>query len=407
MAFALISLLLFISLIIVHGSHFLGGTSSWHPWNESATGSPVAIVITQTYSWTYSLITCTTADIATNQLIPIGGYTHLLTDTLDCISNCNTGATGYVPPDVRPRCTDISAPIGTTVGQRSDIVYLSAGDDFTAAFQKSAWRPLETSSGASWSIATHIKVNTRSDNGLYNNAPVATMMSPIEIPVNRPTAITIPVGDADGDTTRCRWSTSSYGIDECGGVCPPSSLPPNTIIYSNCTMIITGQTVGDWFAVAIMIEDFITPTSTTPLSGVPVQFLVHVVNPASCTTEPVIVGIPFEDSCIPVTVGQTFNSMLIAINYCGATVTIDDISTLSFAGMIKGDLIKLNTTTYYKTLSWTPTSSQLGYQVMCAMAFDSQNAQSAQYCFKFYVSQNGVCACPGDICTTTTTTLVE
>ncbi|CAF4971039.1 unnamed protein product, partial [Rotaria sp. Silwood1] len=214
------------------------------------------------------------------------------------------------------------------------------------------------------------------------------MMSPIEIPVNRPTAVTVPVGDADGDTTRCRWSTSSNGIDECGGVCPPHSLPPNAIIYPNCTIIITGQTVDNWFAVAIMVEDFISPTSTTPLSAVPVQFLVHVVNSPSCTTEPVIAGIPLEDSCTPITVGQTFHSMLIAINHCGASVTIVDISTLSFSGMIKGDLIEFNTSTYYKTLSWTPTSSQLGYQVMCAMALNSQNAQSAQYCFKFYVSQN-------------------
>jgi hypothetical protein len=36
--------------------------------------------------------------------------------------------------------------------------------------------------------------------------------------------------------------------------------------------------------------------------------------------------------------------------------------------------------------------------------FSSQNAQSAQYCFKFYVSENGVCSCPGDPCITTTTT---
>ncbi|CAF2463360.1 unnamed protein product [Rotaria sp. Silwood2] len=64
-------------------------------------------------------------------------------------------------------------------------------------------------------------------------------MSPIQIPVNQPTVITVPVADADGDPTRCRWSTSSNGIDECGGVCPPSSLPSGAIIYPNCTIIIT------------------------------------------------------------------------------------------------------------------------------------------------------------------------
>jgi hypothetical protein len=62
---------------------------------------------------------------------------------------------------------------------------------------------------------------------------------------------------------------------------------------------------------------------------------------------------------------------------------------------------------------------------MCAMAFDrleviintrknkmnffffSEGSQSAQYCFNFYVSDQYVCACPGDPCITTTTTLVK
>jgi hypothetical protein len=76
------------------------------------------------------------------------------------------------------------------------------------------------------------------------------------------------------------------------------------------------------------------------------------------------------DSCILVQVNQTFSSQLIAINNCGSTVTIDDIATLSFPGMIKGSLTMINSTTYYKSLTWTPTTAQIGYQVMCAMALD-------------------------------------
>jgi hypothetical protein len=242
----------FILCTVVHGSHFLGGTITWHPLNESETGTPVAIVITQTYSWTYSRMPCTSAMIAANQLVP--PYGNIPTDMLTCISNCGAGSVGYSPINVIPYCTDFSAPVGTTVGQRSDIVYLQAGDDFSVAFQDSAWRPLATNAGAGWSIAATIDLQLRSDNGLYNNAPVATMMSPIYIPVNQPTAINIPVADADGDPMRCRWSTSANGVDECGGVCPPSSLPPGTVIYPNCTIMITGQNIGDWFGVALMVS---------------------------------------------------------------------------------------------------------------------------------------------------------
>jgi hypothetical protein len=244
--------ILFLGLAsVVHGSHFLGGTITWCPLNASATGTPVAIVITQTYLWTYALVTCTNAMIANNQFIP--NYLGLAADTLNCIVNCATGAVGYSSLDVIPRCTDISPAIGTTVGQRSDTVYLQAGDNFSVAFQSNAWRPLATSPSAVWSISSHIIVNLRPDDGLYNNAPVATAMSPIYIPVNQSTIINVPIGDADGDPLRCRWSTNSGGIDECGGVCPPGSLPPSTVIYPNCTIIITGQHVSDWFAVTLMV----------------------------------------------------------------------------------------------------------------------------------------------------------
>ena len=245
---------------IVDGTHFLGGTITWRLLNESATGTPVAIIITQTYSWTYTSITCTNAQISSSQLIPTGTYPALLTDTLNCITNCATGAIGYVAPLIRPRCTDISILLGITVGQRSDTVSVQAGDDFAVAYQENAWRALASGASAAWSVSTRINLQPRPDNGFYNNAPVASLMSPINIPCNQTIAITVPVADADGDITRCRWSTSSNGVNECGGVCPPSSLPANTVIYPNCTIIIIGRIVGDWFAITLMVSHIFSTT---------------------------------------------------------------------------------------------------------------------------------------------------
>ncbi|CAF1046129.1 unnamed protein product [Adineta steineri] len=382
--------------------HFLGGTITWRPLNASATGSPVAIVITQTYLWTYTLMPCSNSLIASNGYIPT--YSGVNLATLNCISNCGTGSAGYSSIGVLPRCIDFSTTADTSTGQRVDIVYLNANDNFSVAFQRNAWRFLATAAAADWSISITINTMVRSDNGLYNNAPVATVMSPINILLNQPTVINVPVADADGDTLRCRWSSNTSGVDECGGVCPPSSLPSGTVIYPNCTIIITGTRLGDWFAVTLMVEDFISSTSTTALSSVPVQFLVHVVALPTCTTPPEIVGIPTEQSCTNVIVNQTYTSEIFAINNCAPSVTIVDVATLSFAGMIKSDLGQLNSTVYYNNLTWTPTSDQLGYQVMCAMAIDSASSQSAQYCFNFYVSNTEVCSCPGDPCITTTTT---
>lgn len=120
----------------------------------------------------------------------------------------------------------------------------------------------------------------------------------------------------------------------------------------------------------MQVEDFINSSSTTPLSSVPVQFLVHVVAPPICTEPPKIIGDPKSGSCMLVQVGQTISFQLIATNQCGSNITIDDIATLSFSGMVQTTIIQMNSTIYYKNLTWTPTTSQVGYQVMCAMAFD-------------------------------------
>ncbi len=78
------------------------------------------------------------------------------------------------------------------------------------------------------------------------------MISPIYIPVGKRTALVIPTIDGDNDIVRCRFANTTT---ECGGVCPPSSLPNNTVIISsNCTLLITGANVGDWYAVALQVQ---------------------------------------------------------------------------------------------------------------------------------------------------------
>lgn len=147
----------FILIVIVNGNHFLGGTITWRPLNTTATGTPITIVIIQTYSWGYSFIACTQAMIANNSYVP--SYAGLKNETLECINNCNVGAIGYPNISVIPRCTDFSVAADTTIGQRLDTVYLEVGDDFAAAFRDFSWRPLATDPSASWVISTRLLYN--------------------------------------------------------------------------------------------------------------------------------------------------------------------------------------------------------------------------------------------------------
>ena len=83
-----------------------------------------------------------------------------------------------------------------------------------------------------------------------------------------------------------------------------------------------------------------------------------------------MIGEVTEDTCIPVQIGVPFSMKLVAMNYCGSSVTIVDIATLSFSGLNKGSLNQVNSSIYTKLLTWTPTSAQAGYQLICAIAYD-------------------------------------
>jgi len=239
-------------LPIVYGVHFLGGTITWRPVNNSLTGPTIPIIITQIYHWTYYRVNCTYNMSVNHDLIifePLYGF--LETQLLVCVANCPAG---YVPPLIRPYCMNASVELNTVFGERSDIISLTVGDDFTVAFGSSAWRALKHAGSASWLLTSNIKLLPRSDNGLFNSAPEAELRSPIYIYWNQSMEIHIPVTDRDGDVFRCRWARSNLGIDECGGACPPTSLPQNTTIYPNCTIVITGEDLDDWHAVTIVVR---------------------------------------------------------------------------------------------------------------------------------------------------------
>ena len=72
------------------------------------------------------------------------------------------------------------------------------------------------------------------------------------------TTVTTTVTDTTTiDTPGTLKSTSTYpyrqAIDECGGICYPSSTPNGTTL-SSCTITFTGHKAGTWYAVAIQVK---------------------------------------------------------------------------------------------------------------------------------------------------------
>jgi hypothetical protein len=246
-------IVLFVLLLplISRATHFDGGTITYKVIN--ATGSSVFILISQTYIYVYPTIYCNNTYILNQSpLLNLAGKAEN-GKYLNCTSNCTTSG-GYMPVPLNTYCTDYSSTLGITVGERSDVVNVSSGSYFVVTFSSNTWRPLTlppyNSTSKSWNITCVIDIRLRPD-GTFNHPPVATIISPIYIPVGIQESIFIPTIDADNDQVRCRFAN---GPGECADVCPPTSLPNGTILFSNCTLLITGVNVTDWYAVVIMVR---------------------------------------------------------------------------------------------------------------------------------------------------------
>lgn len=108
------------------------------------------------------------------------------------------------------------------------------------------------------------------------------------------------------------------------------------------------------------------------MNSVAVQFLINVYALPNCTTAPLLYG-PSKNTgtCQSLQVGQSYTVTLYAENYCSAYgVTIQDIATLSFPIVHKTNLTQNTSTLYSVSLTWTPTTDDVGSQILCAVAID-------------------------------------
>ena len=122
---------------------------------------------------------------------------------------------------------------------------------------------------------------------------------------------------------------------------------------------------GD-YTVALQVEDFMSPTDITPLSSVPVQFVVRVEDIPSntpCTSPPEFVGTtPVDGACIRVPFNTSWRAIVSARVSNGSTATsITDFITASPLGMRKSDLEPSADypapEEWQMNVTWTPTVS--------------------------------------------------
>ncbi|XP_078580668.1 uncharacterized protein LOC144864462 [Branchiostoma floridae x Branchiostoma japonicum] len=213
-------------------------------------------------------------------------------------------------------CTDFSVVEDWQQGEDSfSMTFPSTGKHLVIQSGYCCWitarRPDGLSHDPRWHVETHVQLDTRSDTGKPNSSPI-TASSPIyRVQRNCDTVIRIPSEDPDGDRVRCRYGAVTA---ECGGACDP--LPFSTVDEENCVITYDtslGYLWPGWYAISLVLEDYPIPTAPattaptrvsgspedmtteggywgyesgasapteattrgTPLSRIPLQFLVH------------------------------------------------------------------------------------------------------------------------------------
>jgi hypothetical protein len=278
-------------------------------------------------------------------------------------------------------CTSYSVIDNWSLGQNLFNYTLPKNKTIEISFKGNFWIELvslETNRhNAYWELRAKYNTSLRSDTYRMNSSPITLIPPVIKIQRGKIHDIKIPTADLDDDLVKCRWSK----FNECASIC---SYIKNANLYSNCNLKFnaTDAPLG-WYAIAIQIEDFKSFNDSNPLSSVPIQFLILIVenSPSICSKAPVIVE-P-QQTCYIGKIFEPINLKIIAKSSC-KNVTIKEMQILGPMGSIKSDSFILNSSLWYSNFSWTPFKN--GVYFICVTAIDSMLFKSNLSCFSILVN---------------------
>jgi hypothetical protein len=369
-------------------SHFRGGSITARPISHTTTN--VTMQFTVTFSWRLSTgpsYFCNETTISSNGLMGPGF------ETINCrkegnnlcshsLMSCDTHCIAFSP---------FISGSDWSYGRRAFSIEIPQVNYYEASYQSFAWMRLN-GGGTEGAMEVRIRLDSRvrQDTGVINTTPITTM--PPIIKFRSGIKVTIPLTWADmdqSDDVRCRWADLTLG--ECGGVCQDApdpainqfftnmnqTVPPATLNSKSCMLTFDGThplTVSPgYYAVALQIEDFASTTSTTPLSSVPIQFLIELVNSSSsCSKSCFFTGDRSASGCFATKVGDKYTDRLVAQVGCQLE-QITEIQVLGLSGNLQVTSLQTiqGTLEWYVNLTWIPTTDQQGANVICGMATDS------------------------------------
>ncbi|XP_071964990.1 uncharacterized protein [Antedon mediterranea] len=366
-SFIYLVLLIFFELflvVFVNSTHFRGALFTWKP-----SSVPNQIDVSWRISWRRGRQHCDENTIA-NELLSSGE------GSLSCTSGCSGGVS------LSFYCTDFSVSEDWTSGVNS-VTFSAGSPTFTMRFSGRNWiGGLVVGSNGGWSLPMTVNLTIRQDTERPNSSPLSSVTPIVRLQHGCNHTLVIPVNDPDGDRVRCRWAVGSF---ECGDVC--NGFPNAFLEESTCTFRYEAKYTVGWYVVALMIEDFAEPLSTTPLSTVPLQFLVNVFsNEGLCSSAPEFVDpTPKDGACIGIPANETYIQEIVAKSG-GDGVGISAIDTVSPLGVTKSLVASKQNENqlFYVNITWTPSVQQLGQEnILCFTAENTEGQSTPQSCVTF------------------------
>ncbi|CAF3174745.1 unnamed protein product [Rotaria socialis] len=369
--------------------HYKGGSISWRPVSPYSLSSPVQVVITYRDSWALSRYACN--DTTINTLGSYNDTTNSITASITCISSSAAcTASQFTAISSTLYCTDFSTAFDVSTGSYYSKQNLALNSVIDIASRGASWSS-EILMNA-WSLVSHMDLTPIS--GKINSSPVSGSLPIIQFFVNELRVIQILASDWDSDqVVRCRWSYQS-STDECGSAC--FDLPNASLSPIDCAVTWTGVLRSadvanglnqSTYVVSVTVEDFVNASSTTPLSSVPHQLLVQVsyqsVN--ACASRPSIGSFLLRNqACFAWSVGSTlvltFYGSILPYCYNNDNHSIVAFVSSTPLNVQKGNIYRSSNYTWAVTISWTPTSDQVGLVPICAAAVDDYGQASDQNC---------------------------
>ena len=251
-----------------------------NPWNNL-----IEIKITQRYSWNLTDFFCDDTGITDQSLLVSG----LLLSTHCLVGNCPN--LNNISTDVI--CTDYDTDAAISTGERYSAVMIPSDVSFAIAHSSDSWLTNLVSDDAHWSIVSIINTFLRPD-GVLNSSPMAMIVPVLYRQVDIEYVHQLFVIDTNiNDDLRCRWADDSgksfTRMNECGGIC--QSMVASSHLANNCTLTFKLTQSSVYYGVALQVEDYFSQDSTSPMSSIPIQFLIYTTKSvAACNTPPEIIG---------------------------------------------------------------------------------------------------------------------